>query len=175
MVFPSGDAYGADGQNRASEEWQPEELPPVPGDEWMQAAAPERPTPEPPVTKQQSSAQPRDGLRRPVRLAFAPLHKRAFGTAVGVALGLLIGGITLFHLLLDPTPGAPNLWLLGQYFYGYRVSWAGLFIGTAWGFVVGFVGGWFFAFCRNLALAVSIFITRTRAELAQTREFLDHI
>jgi hypothetical protein len=55
------------------------------------------------------------------------------------------------------------------------VSWTGLFVGMGWGFVVGFVGGWFFAFCRNLALAISIFITRTRAELAQTRDFLDHI
>jgi hypothetical protein len=35
--------------------------------------------------------------------------------------------------------------------------------------------GWFVAFCRNLAIATSIFITRTRAELSQTRDFLDHI
>jgi hypothetical protein len=110
-----------------------------------------------------------------VRLAFAPLHKRAFGTAVGVALALVMGGLTTFHLLLDATPGQPNLWLQSHYFYGYSVSWTGLFVGMGWGFVVGFVGGWFFAFCRNLALAISIFITRTRAELAQTRDFLDHI
>jgi hypothetical protein len=40
---------------------------------------------------------------------------------------------------------------------------------------VGFTGGWFVAFCRNLAIAISVFVTRTRAELAETREFLDHI
>jgi hypothetical protein len=37
------------------------------------------------------------------------------------------------------------------------------------------VVGWFFAFCRNLALAVSAFIVRTRAELREVRGFLDHI
>jgi hypothetical protein len=72
-------------------------------------------------------------------------------------------------------PPEPNLELLANYFYGYSVSWKGLAIGTGWGFVVGFVGGWFVAFCRNMVIAVSVFVTRTRAELAQTRDFLDHI
>ncbi len=107
-------------------------------------------------------------------LAFAPIHKRAFGVAIGTASALLILAVTLFHLLLD-LPDAPRLPLLGQYFYGYSVSWLGLAIGSAWGFVVGFVGGWFVAFCRNLVIAVSVFVTRTRAELTQTRDFLDHI
>jgi hypothetical protein len=35
--------------------------------------------------------------------------------------------------------------------------------------------GWFLAFCRNLLLAVKLFVVRTRAELSQTRDFLDHI
>lgn len=174
MVFPSGDAYGSDSPNRASEEWQPEDLPPVPGDEWMQRNAQGQRAAEPAPPAGAAAAAGR-ARTTPVRLAFAPLHKRAFGTAVGVALALVLGAVTLFHLLLDPTPGQPNLWLLGQYFYGYSVSWTGLLVGMGWGFVVGFVGGWFFAFCRNLALAISIFITRTRAELAATRDFLDHI
>lgn len=174
MVFP-GD-YAGDGPNRASDEWQPEDLPPVPGDEWMQAEAREAapaPAPEPaPEPVQPEPVAPRS---RRAALAFAPLHKRAFGIAVGVAVALLVGGVTLFHLLLDVGGPRPNLWLLSHYFYGYSVSWTGLLVGMGWGFVVGFVGGWFFAFCRNLALAISIFITRTRAELAQTRDFLDHI
>jgi hypothetical protein len=48
-------------------------------------------------------------------------------------------------------------------------------IGAAWGFAVAFIAGWFAAFCRNLALAISAFMIRTKAELASTREFLDHI
>src|SRR5690606_26315782 len=98
MVFP-GD-YAGDGPNRASDEWQPEDLPPVPGDEWMQAEAREAapaPAPEPaPEPVQPEPVAPRS---RRAALAFAPLHKRAFGIAVGVAVALLVGGVTLFHLL----------------------------------------------------------------------------
>ncbi|NUQ12631.1 MAG: hypothetical protein HUU26_09955 [Gemmatimonadaceae bacterium] len=106
--------------------------------------------------------------------AFAPLHKFAFGMATGVAGALLMAAVTVAGLLV---PGASQLplYLLEQYFEGYSVSWAGVAIGAAWGFVVAFVGGWFAAFCRNLSLAISAFIIRTRAEFENTREFLDHI
>jgi hypothetical protein len=107
-------------------------------------------------------------------LAFAPLHKRAFGVAVGTAAGLLMALITAYHILFLP-PESFRLELLRAYFYGYTVSWPGVVVGAAWGFAVGFVIGWFSAFCRNLAVAISVFITRTRAELGQTRDFLDHI
>jgi hypothetical protein len=109
-------------------------------------------------------------------LAFAPLHKLALGMAIGSACGLLVFAVTVVHLLRNPGPGeALNLGLLRQYFYGYTVSWQGAFIGLFWGWLAGFVAGWFVAFCRNLVIAVSIFITRTRAELQATRDFLDHI
>jgi hypothetical protein len=68
-----------------------------------------------------------------------------------------------------------NLWLLRAYFYGYSVSWPGVVVGFFWAFVVGFTGGWFVAFCRNFVLALSMFVVRTRAELFETRDFLDHI
>ncbi len=107
-------------------------------------------------------------------LAFAPLHKAAFGVATGAAgaLGMLL--VTVYVLVVPRAQGFP-LELLATYFAGYEVSWAGALIGGAWGFLVGFVAGWFIAFCRNLALALTAFSIRTRAELDQTREFLDHI
>lgn len=105
-------------------------------------------------------------------LAFAPLHKRAFGVAIGAAAGLVFFAVTVIEVLRGVDIG---LYLLAEYFYGYSVSWAGAFIGLLWGFVVGFVAGWFIAFCRNLALAISIFISRTRGELHATADFLDHI
>jgi hypothetical protein len=106
--------------------------------------------------------------------AFAPLHKRAFGVATGVAGAIFMVLLTLAGMFL---PGAREfpLGLLGQYFQGYSVSWPGVLVGAAWGFAVAFVAGWFAAFCRNLALAISAFVIRTRAELDSTREFLDHI
>lgn len=105
-------------------------------------------------------------------LAFAPLHKRAFGVAVGAAAGLVFFAATIVVVLRGTDAG---LYLLAEYFYGYSVSWTGALVGLLWGFVVGFVAGWFIAFCRNLALAISIFISRTRGELDATADFLDHI
>ncbi|MFZ5625487.1 MAG: hypothetical protein ACOY71_13860 [Gemmatimonadota bacterium] len=113
---------------------------------------------------------------RRLALAFAPLHKRALGVAVGLTAGLLVSLATVIYLLRNPGPDlAFNLGLLANYFAGYSVSWTGALVGFGWGFVVGFVAGWFTAFCRNIVVALSIFVIRTRAELAQTRDFLDHI
>ena len=118
-------------------------------------------SPAPPTAEQQLS------------LAFAPLDKRAFGAAIGVAFGLVIFVVTLTHVILQPA--GPDISLLRFFFYGYSVSWAGAFIGAFWAFVAGFVAGWFVAFCRNFVIAVSVFLTRARAELQATRDFLDHI
>ena len=117
---------------------------------------------------------PEDILPPAVALAFAPLHKRAFGTAIGVAMGLTLFLATAVYLLRTPEQGI-GLVLLSQYFRGYDVSWTGALVGFFWGFVVGFVGGWFVAFCRNLVIAISIFVIRAKSELTQTRDFLDHI
>ena len=107
-------------------------------------------------------------------LAIAPIHKSALGVAVGLTSGLLLVAVTLFHVLLSPTEG-PDIGLLAQYFYGYEVSWKGALVGLFWGFMTGFVLGWFLAFVRNLIVAVSVFAIRTRVELAQTADFLDHM
>jgi hypothetical protein len=108
-------------------------------------------------------------------LAFAPLHKRAFGVAVGLVAGLCVFVVTLIGMLVQHDIAGPGLWLLQQYFYGYSVTFRGALVGMGWGFLVGFVAGWFLAFWRNVIIAVSVFLIRARAELAQTRDFLDHI
>ncbi len=109
-----------------------------------------------------------------VVLAFAPLHKRAFGMAVGFASGLLIFLLTIVYMLRNPGHGA-NLWLLGQYLQGYRVTIPGAFVGFGWGLFIGFVAGWFVAFVRNFAIALSLFLVRAKADMTETRDFLDHI
>jgi hypothetical protein len=121
------------------------------------------------------SAPAEPTLPSSVRLAFAPLHKRAFGLAVGVALGVAIAGATLVYLVRGEGNQGPGLWLLQNYLAGYSVSLTGVLVGGAWGVFIGFVAGWFVAFCRNLAIAVSVFVFRVRAELNQSRDFLDHI
>lgn len=116
-----------------------------------------------------------DELPPELALAFRPLHKRALGTAVGVAAGLAMFAMTAVVVVRGPGPDVPDLTLLRAYFAGYEVSWRGAFVGLLWGFGVGYVAGWFTAFCRNFIIAASLFISRTRAELNETRDFLDHI
>jgi|SRR5687767_12138191 len=107
-------------------------------------------------------------------MLFAPVDKRAFGVALGSALGLVVLSLTIAELMLRPDPTL-NPALLGQYFIGYDVSWVGAAIGTTWGFFLGFCAGWFTAFVRNLVLALSLFMLRSRAELSDSRDFLDHL
>jgi hypothetical protein len=106
-------------------------------------------------------------------MAFLPVHKPAFGLAVGLSLGFLILVLTLANLVI----GAAHypLMLLSELFYGYSVSVRGAVIGMFWGTIVGVVAGWFLAFIRNLAVATFIFVIRARAELRATRDFLDHL
>lgn len=120
------------------------------------------------------SVAPQEGhVPSALLLAFAPLHKAAFGAALGVACGLVIFAVTALTLVRQPA--GVNLELLNVYFRGYSLSWTGALIGGVWAGFVGFVFGWFIAFCRNFVLAVSLFVIRTRAELARTKDFLDHV
>jgi hypothetical protein len=114
------------------------------------------------------------GVDQELVLAFAPVHKRAFGVAIGTAAGVSLFVATLMYWAREPQDG-DGLWLLIQYFRGYSVTVAGAFVGLVWGFVTGFVAGWFFAFSRNLVVATSVFLVRAKADLAETRDFLDHI
>ena len=114
-----------------------------------------------------------DDMPESAALLFAPLDKRAFGVAVGTASALLIDGATVVLLLRSDS--WKGLGLLSNYFAGYSVSPAGALIGALWAFGVGFIVGWLVAFTRNLTLAVSLFLIRSRAELGETSDFLDHI
>jgi len=109
-----------------------------------------------------------------LRRSFAPLHKRALGLASGIAAALGVFLVTAFHVMVAPD-STVNLNLLAEYFYGYDVSWRGAFVGAWWSFVVAFVVGWFVAFVRNFVMATWMFFVRTKADLRQTTDFLDHI
>jgi hypothetical protein len=113
-------------------------------------------------------------LPRELLLAFSPVHKSAFGIAIATVCALFVFGATALTILQPPGSGI-RLELLAVYFRGYSVSWVGALIGAGWAAVAGFVFGWFLAFSRNLVLAISLFVIRTRAQLAETRDFLDHI
>lgn len=120
------------------------------------------------------SAVPEEALPADLGVICAPVHKRALGVAVGLTAGAIIFLVTVFHVIVQP-PGAANLALLNQYFYGYEVSAKGAAIGAFWASVSGFVAGWFLAFVRNLCVALWVRYLSARAELANTYDFLDHI
>lgn len=105
-------------------------------------------------------------------LAFAPLHKAAFGMAIGTALALLLFVVTGYTVLRHLNH--IGLRLLAEYLRGYSISWTGGLIGSAWAAVVGFVFGWFTDFCLNFVLAISLFVIRTRAERAQPATSRSH-
>lgn len=109
----------------------------------------------------------------PHHLLFPRAHKSALGLAFGVLAGGGLFVLTAVHALTH-VEGLP-LGLLNQYFAGYTVSWPGAFVGLAWGFGVGFVGGWLLGFVHNFTIGLWLFVIRTRQDLKQTRNFLDHI
>jgi len=109
-----------------------------------------------------------------LKVAFLPVHKLAFGVATGCAAALLVAMLTIDAMVRDPAERLP-VELLSVYFSGYSVSWPGVVIGAGWAGFTGFVFGWFLAFARNVVLAIQIVVLRSRANLAQTRGFLDHI
>src|SRR5438128_1777708 len=110
-----------------------------------------------------------------VLFAFAPLHRVAMGVACGVCLGSLIFLATVVLLLKDGYPVGPNLALLSQFLFGYNVSFTGSIIGLLWGFAIGFALGWGFALLRNAALWVCLALVRSRAEMEQFGDLLDHL
>jgi hypothetical protein len=112
--------------------------------------------------------------RDPVASALLPMHKAAFGVATGSAAALVVFVATIMSIGRIQA-GDFGIYLLSQYFAGYSVSWPGAFIGAAWAGFVGFVTGWFTAFTRNVSVGILLTVIRTRAELAQASDFLDHI
>jgi predicted metal-binding membrane protein len=110
----------------------------------------------------------------PLVQAFAPLHRSAMGTAVGIVLGTLIFLATLASARRDPH-SAGHLGLLSQFFLGYSVSLRGALIGLVWGFVAGYILGWTFALMRNVAVWIYLIGLRSRADMEQYSDFLDHM
>jgi ABC-type dipeptide/oligopeptide/nickel transport system permease subunit len=110
----------------------------------------------------------------PLIQAFAPLHRSAMGTAVGIVLGTMIFLATLASMGRDPY-SAGHLGLLSQFFVGYSVSLRGALIGLVWGFVTGYVVGWAFALLRNVAVWIYLIGLRSRADMEQYSDFLDHL
>jgi len=101
-----------------------------------------------------------------VRETFAHYDPLALGLAVGVVLGLGVFLATALLLLKGGEVVGPNLALLANYFVGFRVSWAGAFVGLAEGALAGFALGWIIARLINAAIERYKRILKMKIELA---------
>ena len=81
-------------------------------------------------------------------MAFAPLHKRAFGLAVGLTMGSALFLATAYCVLRPGFPG--HVLFLENYFPGYAVSWGGALVGFLWATFSFSVAGWFMGFALRV-------------------------
>lgn len=76
------------------------------------------------------------------------INVKMMGLIMGLLCGLVIFLATIWLVIKGGHPVGPHLSLLSQYFWGYRVSVAGSFIGFAYGFIMGaaagFLVGWIY-------------------------------
>ncbi len=105
---------------------------------------------------------------------FLKIDRVAFGTAWGAVGGLVLLLATLILVVRGgPNVGA-NLGLLQQYLPGFTVTYWGSVVGLAYGFGLGFLGGWMTAFLRNAALFLFTSAVHQRTERRTLREILEY-
>ena len=86
--------------------------------------------------------------------AFASYDEVAFGGAVGITASLALAVVTLMPVVRADTTVVPMLSLLGNYLFGFEMSWPGLAVGMAEAGVVGFGLGWVTAKLINAMVGV---------------------
>src|SRR5882757_7956139 len=87
---------------------------------------------------------------------FARMDSVAMSVALAISLALGLATATAV-LLLTATSGAPvgpNLSALGNILPGYRVTWLGCVIGSAWAALIGAILGFLIATCWNFTHVV---------------------
>jgi len=124
-------------------------------------------------------SEPRDVvqvLQQALSLAFPKLDRVALGLALGTTAGALLFLVTFALVLTGEGGHSSPLGLLSQYFPGYNdVNIAGSVLGLAYGFIAGFIGGWGFAFLRNVAVFLTMALIHRRAERQLLRRLLEHL
>jgi hypothetical protein len=110
-----------------------------------------------------------------IEFVFAKLDPVAMGVAVGAVSGLLIFiATTVLGIKGGPVVG-PNLSLLGNFFYGFDVTWGGALVGLLEGGFGGFAIGYLGASFRNWGMKAYAQFMRWREEAARRRNLLDKV
>jgi hypothetical protein len=82
------------------------------------------------------------------------LNATVQGVVTGIIAGLGIFVATNWLVLKGGDVVGPHLGLLGQFFFGYKVTFVGSLIGFAYAFVTGFLIGYFVARIYNYMVDV---------------------
>src|SRR5262245_16268107 len=93
-----------------------------------------------------------DRLEKDVMTRVLRLNAVVQGIVSGIVAGAAMFIATNWLVLKGGPVVGPHLALLGQFFPGYRVTFAGSLIGLAYGFVVGFAAGFAIAWLYNRLL-----------------------
>lgn len=108
-----------------------------------------------------------------LRSAFSRYDEVAAGGAVGITSTLILFAATAGHLLERSPELVPVLSLLGNYLFGYQVSWPGLALGMVESALFGFALGWSMARLVNLLTAAAERDLERRLATLTTLEALD--
>lgn len=106
---------------------------------------------------------------------FARLDPLALGVSLGSVTGLLLFLATAILLLKGGPVIGPRLGLLGNFFFGYQVTWTGAFLVMVQGAIGGLILGYLIAVCRNWIIDSYGYIIRRTAEAKASRDMLDKV
>jgi hypothetical protein len=106
---------------------------------------------------------------------FARLDPVAFGISVGLVSGSGIFLATVALLLQGGPVVGPNFSLLGNYLPGFKVTWAGAFLGLVEGGSVGFVLGNMIAGIRNWGMKAYAYLVKQQSENKTQSDLLDKL
>ncbi|MEZ4593135.1 MAG: hypothetical protein R3D55_18630 [Chloroflexota bacterium] len=93
-------------------------------------------------------------LDKIIKTRLTRLNAAVSGLVTGFIFGSVIFVATNWLLLKGGDPVGPHLALLGQFFWGYTVSFWGSLVGLLYGFATGFVLGYSVAFLYNFFLGL---------------------
>lgn len=88
--------------------------------------------------------------------AFARYDPVALGGAIGTMLGFVVFLATAGLLLKGGEDAGATLALLGNYFPGYNVTWAGSLVGALWGSIFGYIIGFVIAVGINVTVSIHL-------------------
>ncbi len=77
-----------------------------------------------------------------VSRAVARIHAGVLAVVCGLIGGVGLFTMTVWLLIRGGPRVGQHLSLLGQYFYGYTVTWGGSLVGLVYGAVIGGIVGW---------------------------------